>query len=97
MLDRNARRFIVRPTEHPMTAHLYTINEFKHTEKKKSQKLQTNRNCEDVVTAKVVVVKQTGTKHKASGQLSLTSEYTKKMKYIDIRMTVECMGLWCSG
>ena len=47
--------------------------------------MQTNLNREDVVTAKVVTVRQTGTKHKASGQLSLTGKYAKKMKYIDIR------------
>ena len=54
-------------------------------QRRRKVKLQTNLNREDVVTAKVVTVKQTGTKHKASGQLSLTGKYAKKMKYIDIR------------
>ena len=32
----NARRFI-GPSEHPMTAHPYTIKEFKHREEEKSE------------------------------------------------------------
>ena len=87
----SARRFLVRPTEHPQTAHPYTLAESKDSKVsvKKNAKAQIDLNREGLVVTKTKTlgVEARPGKQKLSGQLALTGKHGKKMKYIDIRQS----------
>ena len=77
-----AWHFLVRPIEHPQTAHPYTSAESKDSSAsvKKNAKAQTNLNREDltVTKTKTLRVEACPGKHKLSEPLAVTGKHGKK-------------------